>query len=472
MNTQDTRTITPPSEVALARHIARTGFADLPADAVAAAKKSILDSLGIMLATTTTSQDARILVDMVRDAGGAEEATVLGFGFKVPAAAAAFANGALGHPLDFDDAHETSLTHPASAVLPAALAAAEITPGTTGRDLLTAVVVATDLVCRIGLAIDASAAKHGWMTSVSCGYFGAVAAAGKIMGLSEAQLLDAFGIALCQVGGSREMGQGESGVRGIRDAFTQQVGMSAVLLAKRGLHGPHSFLEGKHGFFNQYFGGQYTPARLTRDLGQVFEGASVSYKAWPCCRLAHTYIGSLLNLMDEHALKADDIREVRAVVSGFSRGLCEPLDRRRAPDTPIYAKYSIPFALGVALARRDVGIADFEPDQLGEASVLRASAKVNYVLDETIPDDGFSPGDIEVVLQDGRRLSRVETHALGSPQNPMTEQDLIAKFRKCVAHSVTPMSGAAVDALIGFVLDLENASSLGPLFGRAGQQGG
>lgn len=454
-----------PLEDVISRHLVQVSYADLPEQARAAAKASILDSLGIMLATTTCSDEARILVDMAKAAGGAEESTVLGFGWRLPVAMAAFANGALGHPLDFDDTHEPSICHPTAAVLPAALAAAEVTPGVTGEEFIAAVAASVDFVCRLGLALDVAPPQHGWITSVTCGYFGAVAAAGKIMRLTPDELKSAFGIALCQIGGSQEMGRGQSDVRAIRDAFTQQVGITAVMLAKRGLKGPEQFLEGAAGFFNQYFDGKYTGTRLLDGLGHRYEGINMSYKIWPCCRLTHTYIGSLINLMAEHGLGADDIQEVRAVVSSFSVGNCEPIEQRRKPHNAMFAKYSIPFVLGVAMCRGTVEIKDFQSEGLENPNVLRAAAKVTYVVDPSIPNGAFSAGNIEVTTTDGRKFQHTEPYALGSPQNPMTLDDLHRKFRDCLSHAVNTPSRDEIDDLIAFIMNLERAETIGRLFG-------
>lgn len=454
-------------EELVASHIAGFSYDDLPADAVRAAKRSILDTLGVMYAATTTSDDARLLVDWARSNGGAEQCTVVGFGHRLPAAMAAFANGALGHPLDFDDTHEPSICHPTAAVLPAALAAAEVTQGVTGKDLIAAVALSTDLVCRLGVALDVAPPQHGWLTSVTCGYFGAAASAGRILRLTPQELMSAFGIALCQIGGSQEMGRGQSGVRGIRDAFTQQVGLTSALLAKTGLRGPETFLEGIGGFFNQYFDGRCSPSRFADRLGSVFEGVNVSYKAWPCCRLTHTYVGSLVNLMKEHGLKHQDIRDVRVVVNNFSRGNCEPLEQRRTPNNPMFAKYSIPFVLGVAMVKGNIEIEDFEDSHLGEPDVLSAAAKVNYVVDPSLPEGDFSAGDVEVTLLDGRKLHRVEPFAFGNPQNPMNDDDFAHKFLSCMKHAVNAPSAADVEELSMFVSNLERADSIVPIFGRA-----
>ena len=446
-------------ETALCEHLTSCRYEDLPPEIVLAAKNSILDTLGVILAATTHSHDCQEIAALARDIGGKPESSVLGFGDRVPAMMAALVNGSLAHLLDFDDTHEGAKTHPTSVTLPAALAIAQHKGGVTGRELLTAVAVASDVVIRLGMAIDLGPTEHGWLGTAVYGYLGGAAAAGKILGLSPAQMGNALGIAFAQAGGSREIASGCS-LRGIRDGFSQKTGVLSAQLAQRGITGPARFLEGKSGLYNLYFKGKYSTERLTADLGRRFEGSRISYKIWPSCRLSHTYLESLFRILDEHKLFTDDVESVEVVVSTWGKSLCEPPEQRLNPDNADTAKDSIPFTLGIALAHREVGIKHYMQAALTDPNTLAAARKVRYRFEPSLNPAAMSPGDVRVTTRHGTVFHKVVTSVYGSPENPIRQADLEAKFRDCVTHCVTPVASDAVENVISRVRDLENLPSV------------
>ena len=212
----------------LATHVARTSFEDLPPAAVAGAKRSLLDALGVTLAASTLGEGCRPFVDLVLADGGAPVSTVVGFGRKVPPAAAALANGAMAHALDYEDAHDGALVHPNAQTVPAVLALAETRP-TSGREVLTAMAVGCDLVCRLGLALRDDPARFGWYPPAILQAFGAAAGAARVLGLDAGATLDALSLTLAQATGTAEMTRGaRSVVRGVRDAFGAHAGVLAA----------------------------------------------------------------------------------------------------------------------------------------------------------------------------------------------------------------------------------------------------
>ena len=180
-------------------------YEDIPREAIEATKKAILDALGVIAGASGTVPGCKELAELVSEAGGKAESSIIGFGGKVPAWMAALANGGMGHGLEYDDIHTLVVVHPSACVVPAAFAAAQRVGGVSGRDFLTAVTAGIDITSRLGLAIDW---KEDWHLSCVFGAFGCAAAAGKIMGLSREQLINAFGIALCQAGCTMQLNVG------------------------------------------------------------------------------------------------------------------------------------------------------------------------------------------------------------------------------------------------------------------------
>src|SRR5687767_7436704 len=179
----------------LARHVCGTSFTDLPNDAVIAAKRDLLDTLGAVLGGSVAPGIAE-LARLVKHWGGREESSLLLIGGKVPAPQAALVNATMGHALDFDDTFDRAGNiHPGTSTLAASLAVAEMQNGASGRDFALAVTLGLDVACRLALA---ATIDRGWHRTAAFGIFGAAAAAGKLLGLTVGQMVDAFGIAYSQ----------------------------------------------------------------------------------------------------------------------------------------------------------------------------------------------------------------------------------------------------------------------------------
>ncbi len=434
-------------------------FEDLPEPAVRAVKSSILDTIGVMLVSSTASEDCVKINTLMRELGGRPESTVIGFGDRLPSPAAAFINGALCHPLDYDDVHEGAKNHSTAQTLPAALAVAQRKGNVTGRDLITALAVGGDFSCRVAMAVDAGPTEHGWLGSAVYGSFGASAAAGKILGFSPSQMSNAIGIAYAQTGGSREMAEGTS-LRGVRDGITSKVGVMSALLAEKGLTGPGRFLEGKAGLYNLYFRGKYTPERLLHEFGKTFEVANVSYKIWPSCRLTHTYVEATTAIMKEQNLSWEDIKEVHVDVSQWGKDLSEPPARRLMPRSSVEAGDSMPFTLGIAMVHQTIKIEHFFEAGLKDERVLSSAKKIIHHFKPELRASDMTPGDVTIRTNRGAEFRKRVEFAPGSPQNPLKKGALEEKFLDCLRYSAKPITDQHAKDIIRDVLDLENQDSI------------
>ncbi len=447
--------------LALAENLVSLTYADIPGDAVEVTKKSILDTLGVILAGSTNEKACKEVVELVKEGGGKEESTIIAFGGKVPSWMAAFANGSMSHVLDYDDTHDAATVHPTAHTLPAAFAIAERVGRVNGREFITAVALGNDVVCRLGFAVTKTFLEYEWLRPALFGSFGATAASGKLLRLNKEQIASAFGITLHQASGSREaMFDTSSVIRAIRDAFSGKTGVLSALMAQRGISGGKNSLEGRAGLFNLYFRGEYDPAPLTADLGKTFEGANVSFKPYPACRQSHSHINAALDLVREHDIKPEDVEEITAVVTGYAPRLCEPLEERRKPELSMQAKFSIPFTIAVAVARRKVVIEDFLPKGLKDPTVLQLAEKVTYRIDPQLGESLIAPGQVEIKTRDGKLFTKRVDFAYGHPRNPLTMEDIIAKFRDCAQYSAKPLSRDKVNRVIELVTKLEEVEDV------------
>lgn len=436
-----------------AAFVAGTQYAHLSPQAIDGAKKSILDTLGVILAATGVEPAVRGVNQLVREAGGTAESSLLGFGGRAPALWAAFHNGAMAHCLDFDD-HAPEGHHPSSSIVPAAFALAERAGGISGQHMIAAVAAGQDMFLRMRRNV---ANRQDWHLTTVIGVFSAAASAAHVLKLDRDQTISAFGIAGMQSCGTMELAYGVgSDLRGMYAGFTTKGAVLAALMAQKGISGVKSMFEGKAGLFNVYFAGQYDRAKMLDGLGENYDGGSILYKPWPSCGASHGFIHATLELMREHRLTIDDIEHIRVNVGDFQKQLCEPIESRRSPVTPADAKFSIPYCVAVAAAKGAVNVADFFGDALRDPKVLAAAKKVVPVVDDSFDWKVHLPkGRLDIVTRDGRTLSRVGDNVPGDVECPMSWDYLNDKFRDSAKLAAIPPSAEAIRKAQELVRDLD-----------------
>lgn len=456
----------------IARNAVNLKYEDIPTDVVELTKKQIIDTLGVIAAASTLGQGSREIVKLVKDSSAKGKSTIIGYGGRVPSWLAGFANGAMVHELDYDDLGGGG--HPSACIVPTVFAVAEETGKIDGKELIVAIAAAVDLNCRMGLAISRSGnslGHSGWMTPPLFGYFTATVAAGRILKLTEEQMLFAIGHTLQQAAGSTQWQYSPGSVfRGIRDGFSIKGGILSALMAKRGLPGTKDSLEGKAGFFNLYFRGDYDRSRLIDGLGKQFENTQVGFKPWPVCGVPLPSVDATLGLMNEYKIPPGDIDQIEVSIAELSeptRAQAESLESRRRPETIIDAKFSIPFALGVVATHGKVVIKDFTPEGLQDKAVLQMADKVIIKSDPKLKETPFSLS-VSVRTRDGKQFSRGVDVPYGNARKPISKDDLLIKFRDCVTYSLKPPSHDNTELIIEMVNNLENVKDVSKIIRMLG----
>jgi 2-methylcitrate dehydratase PrpD len=443
-------------------HVAQCSFESLPHATVAAAKRAILDGVGVMFAASGISEDIVPFVELARSLAGSPQATVIGFKERVSAPMAALANGAMAHALDFEDAFDPVPCHPNASLLPALLSAAELRSPISGREFIVAVATGCDLVCRMALSLRQPLESGGWYPPPILGAFGATAAVSRALRMSPAQITDAFSLLLCQNTCPGEIKHSpETVIRAIREAFPAQAALLSSLLAERGVRGFAHPLEGQSGFFALYAAGRYEPSDITDRLGERFLIEQLSFKQWPCCRGTHAYIEAVQALRRAHGFAAADITELRICGGELQRMLCEPRAQKRRPQTIIDAKFSLPFTLAVALRDDEVTLDSFTTEKLQEPLLLALAAKSCFEFRRGISQP--TAGEICITLNDGRMLHQSILHALGDPTRPLSDASLHEKFIDCTMHAALPLTRHAAAALADRFMNLEREPDVGAL---------
>jgi 2-methylcitrate dehydratase PrpD len=425
--------------------ITKSRWPDFPPDAVALAKRCVIDGIGVTLAGSA-ARGSGILRDYIRTSDETPDATVLApEAFRTSAASAALANGASGHALDFDDTQLSSspdrifglLTHPTVPPLAAALALGE-RQHVSGAQFLEAFLTGFEVECKIAEAIHPHHYRKGFHSSGTLGTFGAAAAAARLLGLDAPTTAHAIAIAASMSAGIR-VNFGTM-TKPLHVGRAAQNGVAAAELAARGFTGGADSLDGPWGFFEVFsFSGGFDPDRIVGRLGAPHSIVTpgVSVKPYPCGVLGHPSMDAMRTLMVEHDVQPDRIRAIRLRAGS---NILNPL-RYPVAHSELEAKFCPAFMLSSIALRRKAGIHEFTDEFVRSAPVQRMMARVQTVLDSGIEARGFDRirSIVEVDLEDGRQLvQEADERYRGGPDRPFTREELHGKFTECAALLLPP----------------------------------
>ena len=410
----------------MAEFVAGLRFDDLPPDVIAAARRHMLDSVGVALAASALGAGAPV-IEMTRSWAGAREASVIGYDFGAPAPWAALANGTLTHALDFDDTHVESVVHPSAFVVPAAMAVGEEI-GASGRDIVTAAVAGYEVATRIGAAAPGRFHVRGQHTTGLCGTFGAAAVAGRLWGLTPDEIAQAFGIAGSQSSGLFAYLSDGSETKRLHAGWAAHGGIVAADLARRGFTGPSTIFEGPHGLFDAFLAGEEPDrARLVRGLGTEWETTRIAIKPYPACHFVHAFMDAGI----EAGVKWADIEEIVCSIAPPAIGIvAEPRAPRLHPATTYQAQFSLPFAVASAIVGGRDALEYFGEDARADRRVLTLAERVHHEPDTTLPFPKTYGGRLRVNTRGGRTIEVEELVNRGHPDRPLSDEELAAKFLK------------------------------------------
>ena len=226
-------------------------------------------------------------------------------------------------------------------------------------------------------------------------------------------------------------------------------------------------MEGRFGLFNLYQRGEYDRDVLLQGLGKEFEVVNLSFKPYSCCRQIHAHIDAALQLKHDYNINPDDIESITVYINEKAgKALCEPLDLRRAPVEEVHAQFSIPYNVGVALARGKVVVRDLTLEALKDPDVLAVTKKITPKVDPSISTRTVLAPEtaVEILMKDGRRLkSKSTVTPKGHPDNPMSFDELAEKFRDCTSHSAEPLQKDNVEKAIDLCANLEKVNDVGQI---------
>jgi len=354
----------------MSEFVSSVEYGDLPADALRVAKQSLLDYFGVTLAGSVEPV-GKIIRSYLEEVGSVGSSTVIGFGLKVSCKDAAFANGVLGHALDFDDSNPSLLGHPSVPVAPAVLAVGELLEA-SGKDLLLAYSVGVEIECKLGLAVNPAHMARGWHCTSTLGAFGATAAAGKLLGLDSEQMTYAFGIAASESAGVRaNFGTMTKPFHAGRAA---ENGVVAAMLAKNGFTSNKNALEEEFGYL-KVTTGEYNKGVMEK-LGNPWELVTpgIYYKLYPCCHYGHAAINALLSIIREKRLDSENVESIEV---GATQAIYDNLIYHE-PKTGLEGKFSMQFFMADALLGRGIRLEDFTDDRVRDPKIVEFMKKTKF----------------------------------------------------------------------------------------------
>lgn len=448
----------------VARFVATTTLDEVPVEVLRLAKRSILDGLALGVAGSR-SQASVIVRAHIEGEGSSPAATMLGTSQRVSPRLAALANGLAIHADDYDDTQLAVrpdrvyglLMHPTAPVLPAALALAE-TKHASGEELLVSYLVGVEVATKVAEAMSPRHYEAGFHSTATVGAIGAAAAAARMLGLSGEEAAICLGIAASQAAGLRE--NFGTMTKPLHAGRAAESGLLAAELAQAGFTAASTILEADRGFFRASADG-WEPSLIEGKLGVpwTFEIPGISIKPHPCGSLAHPGMSVLLALIEEHGIEADDVERVTV---GTNRHVPTALIHHR-PQTTLEAKFSLEFCMAILLLERRAGLAQFTTETVRRSDVQELIGRVRLEIDPRSEARGYQAIStlVRLDLRDGRSLEARADFGRGSPQNPFSDEELVAKVAECFDWAGLPLD--AVPELAARAGRLETEDSVDPI---------
>jgi 2-methylcitrate dehydratase PrpD len=440
----------------LCENIATWRYETLPDAVVKTVKSLMLDTLGV-IGGAAAAPGIGALNERLAKWEHTGSATGLTTRRKYSPPSAALANGAAAHALDFDDQHDPARVHTSCVVLPALLATAEDVGEISGRDFVLAMAIGAELHARLGLACYNSLGK-GWHPTMIFGTLAAGVAAGRLLGLDAEGLQNALGIAFHQASGSAQSMRDGVLSKRLGAGFAARNAVIGAFLAADGLTGTRRTLEGNAGLFALYERDEVNTDVLMQGLGSTWRTPEYSFKPYPCCRCNHTPIGLGIRLHAE-GIRAEDVEAIE-IRMGHVNWLTvgEPYDVSR--DSVVHAQFNAAYSFARALADGRVDLQTYTKDAIGDRRILALARATKVISDPAIDATAIEPASVRVMLKTGRVAQAASETTKGSPQEPMTEQELTAKLRACLAFGLDA-THAQADRLAETIARLEDVADAG-----------
>jgi len=435
-------------------------YEDLPPEVVAHTKKLILDIMANAIGGHEWSESGPSILAGVRKLNRAGTgATVLVTGEQMAPEWASLANGSFSHSLDYDNHHAKGVIHAGSSVVNTALAAGEEN-GSSGKDLIAAVVVGYEIACRLAMALGPhSSHEMGFHPTGTCAAFSSSAIVAKLRGQSANEIVNAMGLNGSQAAGSMQYVLNGAWNKRTHTGLAPHAGFIAATLASTGFIGAAEVFEGTQGFLQGY-ALRPKPEAATATLGSSFETMEVAIKPYSLCRYTHQTLDLLLGMTNDHPIDPTRVRSVVIDMPTYGVQLCgSPIEAKRNPTSSVDAQFSGPFAAALAITERKAGMNDFA-GVLGrglsdEFKRIMSVTDVHQADDLDAIHPEFWPGRVTIDVG-GEVTELYSKHMLGEKERPMSMEQVQAKFAELSPNH----DEATRQAVYAAIDNLENLTTI------------
>jgi len=436
---------------ALADYVSAFDVTRLPPRVVERTVELSISAIGAAVRGATMPITARV-ASYARSQGGRPEAAVIGLGFATSIELAGMLNCIACHETEYEDVAWPEAQY-TCCLIPAAFTVGEAI-GASGADVIAAIVAGMEIAGRPVIDGRAGAQSRGFLGSAVFGTLGAAAAAGRLLKLGPDDLRQALCIAASTAAGL--LRQSGSDAHVMEPGFAARNGIAAAMLAARGLGGNPGILEGPGSLYDAILGHHNVGFAPPEEAGD-YRVMAVGQKKYPCGYHLQRILDPLLDFIAREDLHADDIEEIVLHTGpGFARTV-----RYLDPATPDEARLSLGYVIGAAVCRRAVDFRSFTAAALNDPAVRATRDKIRHIVHGQESARPFSSADrLELVLIDGRRFEAECRSAHGDPDDPLTREETIAKYRLCVGRLLPAAKTRQVLTMLCNLADLPEVGGM------------
>lgn len=264
--------------------------------------------------------------------------------------------------------------------------------------------------------------------------------------------------------GSMEFKSSEAWSKRLQVGNAGRNGVMAVELAVDGFTGPPTVFEGKHGFYHSYVHtGNYDLSKITLGLGETWDISHIQYKPYACAGVLHSAMTAALKAREIPGLDLEGVQTITVrTATKVKEEYAEPASQKVAPLNPVGAQFSLQYSVAVMLVKGKALLSEFTPEAIRDPHVLRIAERIIPEADPAIDAGwpGTDPTELIIRMNDDRELTVRVEEAKGDLENPVTDSELLDKFRELTAPFLTP---AKMEAVISMCLHIEEVDNINQL---------
>ena len=413
----------------IAAYTMQFSLESVPKEVAEHAKLMIIDSFGGAVAAYYL-EHAESARKVASDFGSRPESTLWGTKQRAGMADAVLANAALIHGMDYDDTHVGSVVHPSASVVSTAFTVGEATKA-SGRDILEAIICGYEIIIRLGLAARGGFHDRGFHGTGIVAPFAAACVAAKLLRLPQAVLVHALGICGSQAAALQEFLHDGSWVKKMHPGWGSHSAIYALMLAKGGVTGPYEVFEGSYGLYQSHLGTVDGVEEAFADLGQKWLTLEIAIKRYPCCHMIHSFSDCVFELLAKYQFTARDIKEIECRIEKRCYHIvCSPELAKKRPTSDYGMRFSLPYIVAMSILNGKLSPAEINEQYMNNLAVVELIDKIKCVEDEMVKEPGHFPGWVKITLNDGAVYHKEQKYERGAAENPIDEQDIIAKYKE------------------------------------------